>query len=166
MASVLTGQIDINVAARRKITGGLSTPTEDLAYAIALTLENGTGVNQAQYFYNATLAFSISTPQTLDVFGSLVDGLGVTMNFATVRAIIIKNKSETAGQILTVGGAASNQFAGMFSDVSDKLVIRPGGTAILLAPRDGYTVTTGTADQLKFDPGAAAFSADVIIIGT
>lgn len=166
MASVFAGQIDLRIAARRTNANALSTPAEDLAYAIALTLTDGTSADQAKYFYAQRLSMA-GAAQTLDVYGSLTDGQGATLNFATIRAIYIKNRSAVAGEILSIGAAASNPLGGFLADAaSDKLVLRPGGSVLLMAPTDGYTVTNSSADQLKLDPGIKTFDVDVIIIGT
>lgn len=163
--SILSGSIDIREALRRTNANALSTPSEDCSYNIAQALANGTGVGEAQYFYSRRLSLA-GAAQTLDIYGGLTDGLGATLNFATVRALIIHNRSSTTGHILTIGNAASNQFAGFLGAVDDTVILRPGGTIVLLAPRDGYPVTQAAADLLKLDPGANTFDVDVIIVGT
>jgi hypothetical protein len=162
---MLSGSIDIRVGVRRTNPNALSTPSEDCQYPINLVLADGTSPNQAQYFYSRRLSLAGSA-QTLDIYGGLTDGLGTTLNLATVRALIIVNRSTTAGQILTIGNAASNQFSGFLGGATQTIVLRPGGTIVLLAPLDGYTVTNGSADLLKLDPGANTFDVDVIIVAT
>ena len=163
--SVLSGSIDIRAALRRTNANALSTPSEDCSYSIAQSLANGTGVGEAMYFYSRRLSLA-AAPQTLDIYGGLTDGLGTTLNFATVRALIVHNRSSTAGHVLTIGNAASNQFASFLGAANETVIVRPGGTIVLLAPRDGYTVVQSSADLLKLDPGANTFDADVIIVGT
>lgn len=163
--SQFSGGVDLRVSARRQVTGGLSTPTEDLAYSIAQSITNGTGAGQALYAASKRQSLA-GAPVTLDLYGGLTDGLGTTLNFATICAMVIRNRATTSGHTLTIGNAASNQFAGFLGGATQTIVLRPGGTLVLLAPNDGYTVTNGSADLLKLDPGANTFDVDYIIIGT
>ena len=99
--------------------------------------------------------------------GSLTNALGATVTFARIKAIVIASAATNGGNI-EIGGAASAQFSSMFGDVSDKLIVNPGGFVVLATPgATGYAVTATSADLLKIanaDSGASA-SYDIILIG-
>lgn len=160
-----TGSIVTTVQGTMQNSLDLETAKAIINKRIQQTITNGTGANQAQQHWSdiRTLA---GTSETLDLAGALTNAFGSTVTFATLRAIIIRNLSSTAGHDLIVGGAAA-PIAGLFGDAaSDKLKIRAGGTLVLLAPLDGYTITATSADGLKLDSGANTFNYEIILIGT
>ena len=95
----------------------------------------------------------------------MTDVFGDAANFAKVRALYIRNKSTTTGEKLTIGGASSNAFP-LFPQTTYTYEIDPGGEFKDSSPVDGKTVTAGTADKLKIDPGAATITFDIVIAGT
>lgn len=128
-------------------------------------IANGTGDDQANelWFDTRTLA---GTSEELDLYGSLTNKLGETIEFVRVQFVYIENTSTTSGDDLTIFGAASNQWSDPVADTSDKIVLKPGQPFVLGGFTDGYGVTAGTADKLKIDAGANTITYDIIMIGT
>jgi len=107
--------------------------------------QDGTGSTQiGNMLYKPDRALN-NTSETLDLDG-LTDFQGAsTSTFNNVKFQYYENNSTTAAQNLTIGGG---DFSGMFADPSDKLVIGPGGIALIVSPIDGYPITATTGDGL------------------
>lgn len=151
------------------------TPTVDLGPAsrsgtvtLALTLADGVGANQANLMWFDSNTLAASTNVDLDLAAGLTDSFGNTLTFVKVKAIAVKAAAGNTNNVL-VGGAASNQFASFFGDVSDKLVVQPGGAFGIATPGlNGYGVTAGTGDLLRIANSGAGTSVgyEIAIVGT
>jgi hypothetical protein len=133
----------------------------------SLNLTEGTGANQAQVVFHDQRTLAASGSEELDLAGALTDALGRTLTFTAVKALYIKAAAGNTNNVL-VGGAAANGFATWAGDPTDVVVIRPGGSLILVAPdATGYAVTTGTGDLLKIanSAGDTGVTYDIVIIG-
>jgi len=159
-----TSIINVVAAAAGSLDLGSVQTNERFSHTVNWT--DGTGVNQGKQIFSDTRSLDASTSEDLDLAGSLTDGLGASVAFTSVKLIAISAPS-TNGDVITVGGAASNQFATPFGDASDVINLRPGGAVVLVAPdATGYAVTAGTGDLLKIantDDAAASYS--ILIIG-
>ena len=144
----------------------LVTPQANHDITTQVDYTTGAGANQANEVFSDTRTLADNTSESLDLAGSLTNPFGVTVAFARVKLIYIKNKSST--QVLSIGGAASNQFVNWVADSSDIIKLRPGGVLLLIAPdATGYAVTAGTGDLLKIANGNAGQSTDydIILVG-
>lgn len=151
-------------------TAGAGTPTFQLGAGnqAALVLGNGTGTGQANMLYSSTgRTLAASATEQLDLFGSLTDPFGTTINFATVKVIKVCANSNNTNNV-NVGGATSNALAGVFTATTSKLGVKPGGCFTWAAPQTGATVTASTADLLEFgnSSSGSSVSYDVYMIGT
>lgn len=136
----------------------------DLMMTQAFT--DGTGNGQASKIFSDTRTVAASGADNLDLAGVLSSAFGVTIAFATVKAIIIQARAANAANIEFFGGVA-NAMSGVLKDASDVLVLRPGGAFVWSAPQAGVAVTAGTADILKVqNAGASDVTYDIVIIGT
>ncbi len=147
-------------------TKDLSTPNDTLILNLADALASGTAIDQADLLFHdeRTLA---ATSEELDLAGGLTSSFGATLTFVKIKGILIRNTSETAGDILAVGGAAANAFANWVGNTSDIVNVGPNGFLLLWNPSlAGYGVTAGTADLLKIDAGANTITYEIMLIGT
>ncbi len=137
---------------------------------------NGTAADQASKVYAATLAFSASTPIILNLFDSssgvqVTDMYGAAFAFAAVKKFYIKFRSTTDGQVLKVGysGSTANAWTGIVSNPG-QIFLQPStstndGGILMVAPNTtGWAVATGSK-LLNLDPGSAAFSVDILLVG-
>ncbi|MGH9364133.1 MAG: hypothetical protein ACRD1B_02560, partial [Thermoanaerobaculia bacterium] len=62
-------------------------------------------------------------------------------------------------------GAHATQALGLFSDDSDTIEIKPGGSFLYAAPVDGVAIVNNVSDTLKI-AGTAGDSYKVVIVGT
>lgn len=144
----------------------LSTAQENTRVSKDDELSNGTGaVDTADYIWSDTRSLAATT-ENLDLAGGLTNAFGVALTFARIKAILIHNKNTTAGNNLTVGGAASNAFP-LFADDTDKYTIGPNGIFLIWEPSAAAkAVTASTGDILKMDSGASTITYDIIIVGS
>lgn len=136
-------------------------------YSKSIQLTDGNGANQAQKLFTDTRTISASSSENLDLAGSLLDAFGGTLTLGEVKAIIISASANNTNDVV-VGGAASNTWLGPFSDATDKVNVKPGGTVAFFAPNaSGYGVTTSSGDILKVANSGAGSSVtyDILIIG-
>lgn len=127
----------------------------------------GTTTGKADKLFSDTRTLAASATENLDLAGVLTDPFGATATFVKVKAIYIKAAAGNTNNVV-VGGAGSNTFAGPFSDATDKVVIPPGGTVLLIHPGAGWTVTAATGDILLVANSGAGTGVtyDVVLIGT
>lgn len=162
MASIFSGQIDLQVRASRTVPGSLSIPAEILSLAEAIPLDNGSGVYEALRFFS--LHDHLEPMVAEDIFlTGIEDALGDALSFSTIRALIIKNHATDPAAIVTVSGPI---FSVIGADYSDAIKIRAGGCLVLLAPRDGYAITAEVTDQISLASGSEEIEFDLILIGT
>jgi hypothetical protein len=150
-------------------TNDLGSPSFSLNLALqpSTTFTSGTGNNQGNALFSDTRSLGASGTENLDLAGVLVDPLGTTLTFLTVKAIKITADPGNTGNV-QVGGAASNTFIGMFGDPTDIINVKPGGTFVWIAPQTGASVTAATGDILKIVNSSSTTSVNysVFIIGT
>lgn len=167
-SGILTTSLTLKINATGSSTAhGLSTVTDPVSSDYTLSLSSGTGANQASNFFHDQRTLSASASEDLDLAGVLTNGFGTTLTFTKIKAIIIHAAAGNTNNVV-IGGAVSNTFINWVADPTDKIVVRPGGTFILVAPdATGYGVTAGTADLLHIANSGAGTSVtyDVVIIG-
>lgn len=155
---------------------GTYAGTNDLASVAAdfnslpkteITLTPGTSSGNADRIFMDTRTLAASATENLDLAGGLVDPLGATLTFVTIKAIYVKASSANTNNVV-VGGAGSNTLLGIFSDATDKILVKPGGVFMWVAPATGATVTTLTGDILLVANSSSGTSVtyDIVIIGT
>ncbi|MEM7227255.1 MAG: hypothetical protein AAF432_00425 [Planctomycetota bacterium] len=169
----LSGSINLGVDMKLTGTSGLAADLDSLTnanLALALTLTDGSGANQAQTMWHDRRTLAAGASEDLDLAGGLTNGLGETITFTNVRALIIKN-NDTVNTTLGVGNASTNAVSTIFGNVSDLIVVRPEGVFALYCGNDTnpYAITAGSADILQIARGLGSPSDttyDIIIIGT
>ena len=145
----------------------LGTPVAQLEKTLKLALADGSGNNQANKVFSDTRTLTASASENLDFAGTLIDALGVTLTFATIKALLVVSRSYNTNSVI-IGNAASAGWQGPFGALTHTIEIRPGGAALFVAPNTGWTVTATTADQFKVLNGGAGSSVDydIVVIGT
>lgn len=168
-AATLRTTINTSIVASYTGTNDLGSPAFSLSASsqAPIQLTTGTGTNQADLMFADQRTLAASATENIDVAGSLVDPLGTTLTFVTVKAVKICASSANTNNVV-VGGAASNGLLGIFSDATDKIVVKPGGCFVWVAPKAGATVTASTGDILLVanSAGSTSVTYDIIIIGT
>lgn len=131
---------------------------DDLAY--------GAGLNQADILWHDRRTLAAVTSEALDLTNSLVDALGQTLTFASVKGLFIQNRATEAGDEILVGGG-SEAWASWLGASGDIVRIGPGGVLLVWNPSAaGYAVSDGSADQLRIEnPSASEISYDILLLG-
>lgn len=164
----LTTQISATMAldlTGSPVVGG-AIPALSKGKTADIVLADGSGSGQASKVYLASRTVASSANDDLDLAGSLADPFGVTLTFATVKAIVIRADPANTTN-LTVSPGASNGFTGPFGASSHTVQVRPGGALVFAAPQTGWTVTASTGDILRVANAAGASATySIEIVGT
>ncbi len=168
MARTLVGTTRINIGLTYADSADLSTTQAPISQEIKQAWTSGSGSNQANREYDDTLTLAVSTPQTLDLYGGLTDRFGNTLNFVTIREIIIVNKSTalTAEPLEISGDFITGAVMADWVDDAVKISIGRGGVFHVKDPSDGWAVTSGSVEDITLDPAAKTFDVDIYILGT
>ena len=164
----LVTNMQLNLATVLTKVADWSTPTDSAAFPFtSLSWSSGTGANLADLEFHDRRTLAGASNEALDLAGVFSDSFGVVIAFARIKLIAIYNRGTVGDEILSLGGAAANQFINWVGDASDVIKIRPGGLLILAAPdATAYAVTAGTGDQLKIaNAGAGAVNFDIYLLG-
>ncbi len=167
MTTSITGSTTLNIAANYLSAGDLSTAKDPLSVKKTFTFTNGEGADKAEVVFHDTRTLASSATEDLDLYGSLTDAFGNTMNFSKIKMIHVSAATGNTNNV-EVGGAASNQFLGIYKDASDISVLRPGAWLAWCVPdATGMTVTSGTADLFKVANSGAGSSVsyNIVVIG-
>ena len=144
----------------------LAVPDAPLALQKVFTWADGSGLDQANRAWWDTRTIAISGTDDLDLAGVLTDAFGAAITFSRVKAILVLPWLSNVNNVV-VGGAPSNAFP-LFSDVTDKIPVRPGGQLLIVAPdATAYAVTAGTGDILRIANSGAGSTVtyDIAILG-
>lgn len=171
-AATLRTTINTSVAASYAGSADLGSATYTLQAGSQspIILGSGTGSNQANAIFTDQRTLSASTTEELDLYGSLTDPLGGTLNFATIKMIKVCPASANTNNV-NVGPGMSNggtAFTGPWSASTAYSAVRPGGCMVHVAPQTGWTVTNTTGDKLGLGNSSSGTSVtyDIMIVGT
>lgn len=129
-------------------------PSNDaISQVISLIMSKGTGANQCTLFYTEQRALATTESVNLNMYapGTGVDAFGNPRALSSVKFLLIQNLAPVAGDVATIGGAATGpKWTSPFSNSTAGLVIRGGGLALLSAPdASGYAVAAGSSQLLS-----------------
>lgn len=165
MAVLVSGTLRFLVDVYERIVGDLGPVSARHTIDYQKTIESGTGADQADIVWSDTR--TVTGVDDLDLRGVLASALASGLALARVKGIMIRNKSTTAGYLLTVGNDAAGAFVGLFFAVGDRIKVQPGGMFAWYAPQaaDTMTTTATTADVLQIDSGANTVTYEILLIG-
>lgn len=110
----------------------------------------GTGLSSANKCHFGKITLSASAT-TIDLT-SMSFGIGDS-SIAKVKGWYIENLTTTASRPVTVGNAASAQFPFKLGAATNTFVIAEGGATVYFE-KTTNGITTTSANNVKFDPGA------------
>jgi hypothetical protein len=143
-----------------------NTTTEHLA-RLAITFQNGTGLNQANAVFSDRRTLSASANEDLDLAGVLVSAFGATLTFTKIKAIFVGAAAANTNNVV-VGGAAATQFVGPFGAATHTVAVPPGGVFMIATPTlAGWAVAAGSTDFLRIanSAGGTSVTYDILILG-
>lgn len=154
----------ISTEKTRDIGASGNNPKNAMNIAGLTALVFGTAADQANESWEDQRTLASGASENLDLqAGGETNAYGDALSFSVIKIIFI-NITSAAGGPLLVGGAAANQLASFFGDVSDKLQVRK---TMLLATGDvtGYVVNAADVLKIENEDGANAVTFDIIVIG-
>lgn len=145
-------------------SGALNNPEVAVAFSMNQTWANGTGDNAANQFWQLS-SNANATPTVFDLdAGTLLDDFGTALTFTTLKGILIRNKSTTTTEVLTIGGDFIQTV--VMGGTAPVFKLEPSGVLYFTNPIDEYDIAAGTGDQISLDPGSDNISFDIVLIGT
>jgi hypothetical protein len=138
-----------------------------LEYAAALA--DGTGTDQCDKIWHdtRTLAAGASDDLDLNALPQTLFGSALTINLAKVKFLLVVNTSTVAGDDLTVGGAAVQEWTAWVGTAGDKVRV-PADSALLVSNRrTGWSVANGSSDTLRLtNAGSGSVTYKIALAGT
>jgi hypothetical protein len=169
MADTLTAQIKASLHWLFQETLDLATVADDAKLEYDKTLADGTGADQADKVWHDSRALAAAANDDFDLnaLANTIFGSTVTINFAKVKAILIVNLATTAGDDLTVGGAASQEWTAWVGTAGDKVRVPADSCLLICNKKTGWTVTGGASDTLRIsNVGANPITYRIAVLGT
>lgn len=166
MATSLTGDLTVDLGTTYLNALDLSSPTDVLAVNKQWALTNGVGDEQADAVWHDQRTLATAASESLDLYGALTGPLGVTVNMVKLKILYIENTSTLYD--LKIGGAAAEEWTSWVGAAGDKVVIKPGGAILLVAPKAaGYSLgAAGANAQLKVEnTGAGDCTYKIVVVG-
>jgi hypothetical protein len=142
----------------------LSTLLETLSLARGQNFAEGELTEEVNLIFDDSRTLSDGANEVLNLHnGSLTNKLNQAITMDILKAIYIKNTSVDAG--LIVGGGTTP--VPLFSDASDKVIVKPGGTLLLIAPNVvGWDITANCLLKLEHDGvGSSTLTYELVVAG-
>ncbi|MCI0557233.1 MAG: hypothetical protein MN733_01970 [Nitrososphaera sp.] len=149
------------------VANDLEVQQSSTSYNPTFTFSNGTGNNQANTIFSDTRTLTASASETIDLSGSLTDLVCDLISLTALKFLIIRAHATNTNDVV-FGPNSTNGFVSPFNAAADRVRVKPGGMAILVAPNStGYVVTAGSADLLFVQNGGAGTSViyDILFAG-
>lgn len=168
LTSLTSLTVNASIAA---VSNDLGSAAVTLAKTYGTAMTDGASAGQANRVWWDQRTLIASASEDLDLAGAaLLDPFGVAVVFARIKALVVYADPGNTNNVL-VGGASATQVAGLFSNVNDIAVVRPGAAVSWIcgaADATGYVVTAGTGDLLKIanSGGTTPVTYEITILGT
>jgi len=167
MAATFSGNLKMALAGVLTGDNDLSTVTQSFNYSKSYNITNGTGADQANMIWADQRTITASSTDDLDLYGGLSNAYGTTINFTSIKGIIIVADASNTNDVV-VGGDGSAALINWVGAANDTVVVKPGGMFALINPNaNGYAVTATTADILQIANSSSGSSViyDIILLG-
>lgn len=166
MATTLTGALRLAFVACLTDDGELSDPADQVSFLEKWAIANGEAVDCAEELFHDRRTVAFGVTDSIDVAGSLTNGLGQTVTFTKIKMVLIK-AAETNPNNLEITMPADG--IPMFKTAADAVLL--GADDLFLITRRaaaGIAVGAGATDQIDIvNPGGAGSCVyDIYIIGT
>ena len=169
MADTLTAQIKASLHWLFQESLDLATVEDDAKLEYDEALADGTADDQADKVWHDSRTLAAATNDDLDLTAltNSIFGSTVTISFAKIKAILIINLATTAGDDLTIGGAAAQEWTAWVGAAGDKARVPADSCLLISNKKTGWTVTDGASDTLRItNIGANPVSYKIAVLGT
>jgi len=150
----LKATVYAGIAARYTASPDLGAAEYNVPKDDDTVFEAGVGDFQSDALWTDTRTLATNTTEDIDLRGALADIFGVGAVFVEVTALLIKSAAANTTN-LTIGNG-TNPAQLFFGATTHSIILQPGGTMLLTAPKTGWAITAGTADILKVANAAGA----------
>lgn len=146
-----SAQVALSIIAHENSAEDIARQTRVTPVTYALAVGDGAGANQAQVAWSDARTLSGSTETlTLSNLPDTRDGVSVTVGFASLKAIYVKNTHASLSLTVAPAGLATNS----------QYVIAPGGAAVHITPTAGGQAYTSIVVS-----GTAGGTYDIVLVG-
>lgn len=157
-----TQQIEI----RNAKTVGVGTVTDHQSISEYRSFTDGAlaACPQADIAWHDERSLASGASETLDLYGTLTDAFGATVNMLGVRALFVQNTGTTT---ITIAGDPSAPASLFFQVATSGITLPASATMMINVPITGMAVTSGTADLLKITNSSGGTGTyKIMILGT
>lgn len=162
-ATALSGRSGVQITIEQGLLDAakLSTTLDKLGVNAGVDWTFGTGANQANMLYHATLT-ATNAQAAVDISGSdIQDAFGDDCNFSALKLLYIKNTD--ASEDLLLGGGVSLDLD-ILDDTSDIILIKPGGIFLWIDPSAAGLDVTSNKNML-IQAETAHVTYDIVLMG-
>lgn len=132
------------------------TAKQSLSRMPTVNFTNGTGTAQGNVVYQATLTITASSSSTLNLTTGLTDQFGQAIAATKLKAMLIEHLTTTTSTGITIGGSTNPLFGTKLVGFEVN-----NGDHLLYTCKAGYTISSGSADRIRFVNADASNSATV-----
>jgi len=164
LADTFSGNLLVRPTWTHSVTG-ITTVSEQIPNLLSWSHTTGTNANQMSQLWRSRQSIVASGTNSHNIAGSITNAFGETLTITTVRflAVVV---ADTEANGVEVGGAATQPFSTWAGDVSDTVLVIPGGLFMTVAPtKAAFAVSTNSFIQVK-NSGTNAISYDVWVGGS
>ncbi|HEY4309850.1 MAG TPA: hypothetical protein VGN12_10400 [Pirellulales bacterium] len=168
MSEALSAEISASLLWLFQDTLGLTTIADASRLEYDAQLSDGAGAGQADLIWHdlRTVVAGGHDDLPLAALPQTIFGSAVTVDFATVKGVLIVNANTTSGDDLLVGAAATHAWSAPFGTATDRVHVPAGSCLLLVNKNDGWTVAVGTSDTLRVtNPGSDDIQYKVVLVG-
>jgi hypothetical protein len=163
----LNAQVAVSIVAHETAASDLSRAMRVTPATYAMLFTDGTAANQAQVVWSSS-ATATSTPTDLNLASlpDTRDGAAVTVTFTSVKAVYVRNKSDTV--VIDIGTSSLGTAASRVFPITQHRLM-PGGVYFVAAPsEEGIAIGANTSRIARIatsiiNEGAANY--DIVFIG-
>jgi hypothetical protein len=170
-ADAITGLMRMESNITRTKAGTVTTVTETMinSYKWGGTGALGTGgqASAMSVLYAVNFSIIAGGTNTLDLYGSLLDNFGATVNLARVKWMQLSpSNSMVTPQTMLIRAAPANGFGTWMSATTAAVRAFSGGTFAIMAPAtNAYAVTDSTGDLLEIVNESTNAATGLLYIG-
>ncbi len=127
---------------------GASTLSETIQTVYQWTLTQSAGATYVNNLYVSNGTLAAGATNTVDLYGTLANSFGVTLNMVCIKGLILC-PSNSVGGTVTIRPAAANGISGLFEDTSGAIVRSRGCYSTFAMDTNGYAVANASADSIE-----------------
>lgn len=134
------------------------TAKQSLSRTPTQNYTNGTGATalQANIVYQVTLTITASGSSTLNLTTGLTDQFGQAIAATRLKAMLVEHLTTTTATAITIGGSTNPLFGTKLTGFEVN-----NGDHFQYTCKAGYTISSGSADRIRFVNADASNSATV-----